>query len=321
MTNFSEHCIYSVDELLNRLHLKVEDSPLKIIKTPEFPFAVSKHYVAQMRKKDWYDPLLLQILPREAENRSVRDFVDDAVGDISSMVAPGLIHKYKNRVLFLLNQSCLGNCRFCFRRNLSNLYFTDEREAAFEYIKKNRQITEVLISGGEPMLLSNTQLEEFLKEIEQIPNVSTLRIHSRLAVMLPQRFDAVFFDIISKFSQLKNCVFVLHVNHSRELSTECRNVLSQLKQSGVLLFSQTVLLNGINDTPETLGELFSEVLSAGVVPYYLHQLDRARGTSHFEVDQGRGLEIVQKLREKLPGYAIPRYVRDDAGALCKTPIG
>ncbi len=323
MNSKSGQIIESIDTLLKRLSLSRNTAPFELLDAPDFPFAVSEEYVQMMKPREWFDPLLLQVLPREDELCRVDGFLDDAVGDLSAMVSPGLIHKYRNRALYLINQSCFGNCRFCFRRNIySKQVFGSSlmSDSVLDYLKKNSSVDELIISGGEPLLLSDEQLAAFFKKVKEISHIKTLRIHSRLPVTHPSRFTPQFYEVLSELIHEKQCVLVLHVNHPQEIGEGCRRVIAQMRKRGVLLFSQTVLMNMINDSVEVLASLFSSLVLIGVVPYYLHQLDRANGTAHFQVDEKAGKEIVKGLRERLSGYAVPRYVRDVEGQRCKCVI-
>ncbi|MFW6245225.1 MAG: KamA family radical SAM protein [Fibrobacterota bacterium] len=312
-----------IHELLEFLDLDIAKAPYPVLFTPLFPFAVSLGFAQKITKGDWFDPLLLQVIPREEELLDRAGFAEDAVGDLQSISAPGLLHKYSSRVLLMSTKRCAGNCRFCFRRSFTPHALSDEKEGfsdALRYIEDHREITEVVLSGGEPLCLSDEELNVFLDKICFVDHVGTVRFHTRALVTMPSRFSDALLNILDQVRKRRNCVFVFHVNHPRELDQQSRIITDRLSQKGIMLFSQSVLLRDVNDSVDVLGELFANLIDLGIVPYYLHQLDRVRGASHFEVSTQRGLEIMEQLRARLPGYAVPRYVREVAGEPNKTPL-
>ncbi|MDG5816484.1 KamA family radical SAM protein [Chitinispirillales bacterium ANBcel5] len=320
---FENMMILSIDEMLSRLSLRVEDAPYSILQHPQFPFSVTSTYLQQIKKGDWYDPLLLQILPRAQEEKCVNGYSDDAVGDLSALVAPSLLHKYTSRALLITSQDCAGRCRFCFRRCVS-LPASGTNEGkykeALDYLRSNETIDELLLSGGEPLLTKTSELVSILNSVKRIGHIKTIRIHTRLPVTLPLRIDNSLLALIDELVKEKNCIIVVHVNHAQEIGAECKVVLNKLRSFGVTLLSQTVLLKEINDSSQVLSDLFKTLISLGVIPYYLHQLDRVNGAAHFEVDESRGVAIMGQLRKILPGYAVPRYVKEIAGEAHKTVI-
>ncbi len=312
-----------IHELLEFLDLDIAKAPYPVLFTPLFPFAVSLGFAQKITKGDWFDPLLLQVIPREEELLDRDGFAEDAVGDLQSISAPGLLHKYSSRVLLMSTKRCAGNCRFCFRRSFTPHALSDEKEGfsdALRYIEDHREITEVVLSGGEPLCLSDEELNVFLDKICFVDHVGTVRFHTRALVTMPSRFSDALLNILDQVRKRRNCVFVFHVNHPRELDQQSRIITDRLSKKGIMLFSQSVLLRDVNDSVDVLGELFAKLIDLGIVPYYLHQLDRVRGASHFEVSTQRGLEIMEQLRARLPGYAVPRYVREVAGEPNKTPL-
>ncbi|MFP4013992.1 MAG: KamA family radical SAM protein [Chitinispirillaceae bacterium] len=312
-----------IHELLEFLDLDIAKAPYPVLFTPLFPFAVSLGFAQKITKGDWFDPLLLQVIPREEELLDRAGFAEDAVGDLQSISAPGLLHKYSSRVLLMSTKRCAGNCRFCFRRSFTPHALSDEKEGfsdALRYIEDHREITEVVLSGGEPLCLSDEELNVFLDKICFVDHVGTVRFHTRALVTMPSRFSDALLNILDQVRKRRNCVFVFHVNHPRELDQQSRIITDRLSKKGIMLFSQSVLLRDVNDSVDVLGELFAKLIDLGIVPYYLHQLDRVRGASHFEVSTQRGLEIMEQLRARLPGYAVPRYVREVAGEPNKTPL-
>lgn len=302
-------------DLLGFLELDNRLAPYKIIEKPLFPFLVPLSYAGRMRKRDWYDPLLLQVLPRSEESVEPKGFSDDAVGDAAAQVAPGLLHKYDSRVLLISSRFCAMHCRFCFRRCYPSGSAIEG--PVWRYIGENREVNEVILSGGDPLCLGTGTLEEYLRRCCAIPHVKTVRIHTRAPVADPGTVTPTLLGIISSVNSIKSCVVVIHANHANELAADCSDALTRLRASGALLLNQSVLLRDINDSAGQLRSLSTALLDHGILPYYLHQLDRVRGAWHFEVEEKRGKEIYKELRNKLPGYAVPRYVREVAGEKSK----
>ena len=287
----------------------------------EFPLRVPRSFVTRMRKRDPFDPLLRQVLPLGAELEPQPDFTHDAVGDLASRAEPGVLHKYHGRVLLITTGACAVNCRYCFRRHFP--YAEESARAAgwqpaLQYIRSDASIAEVILSGGDPLSLSDRILADLVSRLQEIPHVRTLRIHTRQPIVLPSRVDAEL------LSWLRNChlrkVVVVHVNHARELSAEVTQALEKLQDAGATLFNQSVLLRGVNDSAEVLAELSQQLFTAGVIPYYLHMLDRVKGAAHFDVPDNEAREIARGLRARLPGYLVPRLVREIPGAPAKVPL-
>lgn len=287
----------------------------------EFPLRVPRSFVTRMRKRDPFDPLLRQVLPLGAELEPQPNFIRDAVGDLASRAEPGVLHKYHGRVLLITTGACAVNCRYCFRRHFP--YAEESARAAgwqlaLQYIRSDTSIAEVILSGGDPLSLSDRILADLVSRLQEIPHVRTLRIHTRQPIVLPSRVDAEL------LSWLRNChlrkVVVVHVNHARELSAEVTQALEKLQDAGATLFNQSVLLRGVNDSAEVLAELSQQLFTAGVIPYYLHMLDRVKGAAHFDVPDNEAREIARGLRARLPGYLVPRLVREIPGAPAKVPL-
>jgi EF-P beta-lysylation protein EpmB len=302
--------------LLKFLELDIRSAPYQIIEKPEFGFIVPSSFAGRMRKRDWYDPLLLQALPRAEETQKHEGFSDDAVGDAAAQSAPGLLHKYASRVLLIASSSCAMHCRFCFRR-CSAVRPAASHESSFRYIAEHPEIDEVILSGGDPLCLGPGALEELLGRIVSVPRVKTVRVHTRAPIADPGMLTQQTLDMISYVNSVKNCVVVVHASHANELVADCSQALTRLRATGAVLLNQSVLLKGINDNVNSLCDLSRALLDHGVLPYYLHQLDRVRGTWHFEVDEETGKKLIKKMREKLPGYAVPGYVREVAGEKSK----
>ena len=314
---------FSPSNLVSFLGLSQMPAPFKVIENPDFPILISKSFAQRMRKGDWFDPLLLQVLPRAEELEEKEGFGTDPVGDTAAQKAPGLFYKYASRVLLLVSGRCAMRCRYCFRRSY---YFGSvpadrpEWEQAWRYIENNKGINEVILSGGDPLCLDAQDLAYHIQRSLALPHVKTVRIHTRVPVADPVRLNQRVLDCITAVSDVKTCVVVVQANHAAELAGDCSVGLTRLRATGTLLLNQSVLLKGINDTVESLCELSRSLLGHGVFPYYLHQLDRVNGAAHFEVDEERGRELVRELRGRLPGYAVPRYVREVSGEGSKRPL-
>ena len=281
----------------------------------DFPLFAPRGFIARMRLADPFDPLLRQVLPLADELAVVPGFEADPVGDRAATQTPGLLHKYKSRVLMVTTGACAVHCRYCFRRHFP--YSEAPRSPsgwtpALEYIAADTTIGEVILSGGDPLTLVDAQLAELIDRLAAIGHLRRLRIHTRLPIMIPERVTAPLVQMLAG-SRLTS-VMVLHANHAHELDASVAAAIRDLADAGVLLLNQAVLLRGVNDDVEALVDLCERLVELRVVPYYLHQLDRVAGAAHFEVHQARGRRLVEQLRERLSGYAVPRYVCEIAGA-------
>lgn len=308
-------------ELLALLDLDEGLFPALKTASTGFPFRVTRSYAARMRKGDPDDPLLRQVLPTGLELRETPGFGGDPVGDLSASMRPGVLYKYAGRVLLIATGACAIHCRYCFRRDFpySEQQLTHGREdSALEAIARDGSIHEVILSGGDPLALGNERLAGLIRAIAAMPHVQRLRLHSRLPVVLPDRIDPHLLELLER-SRLR-IIMVIHANHGNELDPSVGAALALLARHGVTTLNQAVLLRGINDDATTLIELSEKLLACGVLPYYLHLLDRARGTAHFEVPEARALELMEVLRRQLPGYLLPRLVREQPGAPYKLPV-
>ncbi len=313
--------IRDLPTLLSRLNL-----PLDLLGTitPEqsgFPLLVPESYMRRIRPGDPQDPLLLQVLPVTAEHINLPEFVDDPVGDEQAKSAPGLLQKYHGRALLITHGSCAVNCRYCFRRHYpygEQPKSLEDWEPALQTISEDPTVSEVILSGGDPLILSDRKLKVLLSRLEEIPHLRRLRIHSRIPIVLPERMTEELLTMLT--SQRLQTVMVVHANHPRELTGDCADALEQMKKAGLMMLNQAVLLRGVNDSVDVLAELCERCIDVGVLPYYLHQLDRVRGASHFEVPLETGRELVMQLRARLPGYAVPRYVAEIPGSSSKTAL-
>jgi EF-P beta-lysylation protein EpmB len=289
-----------------------------------FPLVVTQSFAARMRRGDPDDPLLRQVLPVEAEGDEAPGYVTDPVGDLAAEQTPGLLHKYDGRVLVVAAPACAIHCRYCFRRHFpydEAPRGSDACDAACAYVAADPSVHEVILSGGDPLLLSDATLTQWSERLAVIPHVKRLRIHSRLPIVLPSRVDDGLLGWVATTRELGLAPWiVVHSNHPAELEGACAAALARLVDAGVPVLNQAVLLRGVNDDAETLTALCERLVDLRVQPYYLHQLDPVAGAAHFHVPEARGRELVAELRRRLPGYAVPRYVRETPGEPHKTDL-
>ena len=309
-------------ELLQLLKLPATLLPAAQKAAGLFPLRVPRSFLARMTAGDAMDPLLLQVLPLHLELvEQPQDFTDDPVGDLEAMPIPGLLHKYQGRVLLITTAACAIHCRYCFRRHYPYQDAHNRPEfwqPALDYIKSDESIVEIILSGGDPLSLSNERLASLFEQLGDIPHLKRLRIHSRYPVVLPERIDKGLLALLAS-SHLQT-IMVIHCNHAQELGAEVRESFKLLTSGGCSLLNQAVLLKGINDCADTLKALSEGLFEAGVLPYYLHQLDKVSGAAHFAVDHKQAIEIERKLRQVLPGYLVPRLVTEQAGMPSKLPL-
>ncbi len=308
-------------ELLDLLDLPELAARVSDAAAAQFPLRVPRGFAARMRRGDPADPLLRQVLPVDDEDRVVPGFGLDAVGDGAARGGTGVIHKYEGRALLVATGSCAVHCRYCFRRHFP---YGDETAAAnqwreaLDYLAADPTISEVLLSGGDPLSLATPKLAEFTRSLAALPHVRRLRLHTRLPVVLPERVDAELLAWLSTLPQ--QVVVVIHANHAREIDAPVAQALAALRDAGATVLNQAVLLRGVNDEVPALAALSERLFEAGVLPYYLHQLDRVAGTAHFEVPEDRARALHADLAARLPGYLVPRLVREVAGAPAKLPL-
>ena len=310
------------DELLDLLRLPEDLRSGARRAARLFPLVVPRSFIARMRPGDPADPLLRQVLPLDAEEIEAEGFVDDPVGDLAASSAPGLIHKYEGRVLLIAAGTCAVNCRYCFRRGFP--YGDAPRglaawEPALRRIEEDPTIREAILSGGDPLVLGDRSLAALAERLASIPHLEMLRVHTRLPVVIPERVTHGLIAALAGTRLVPS--IIIHANHPAELEGDCRAALRMLGTAGIPLRNQAVLLRGVNDDADTLVRLSLRLLELGVMPYYLHQLDRVRGSAHFEVPETRGLALVEAMRRRLPAEAVPRYVKEVAGAPGKVPVG
>ena len=308
-------------ELLAMLGLEHLAGRLSDAAAAQFPLRVPRGFVARMTPGDANDPLLRQVLPLDEEMRPVPGFGLDAVGDAAARTATGVLQKYRGRALLVATGSCAVHCRYCFRRHFPYAEETAARDGwreAVDAIRADEGIEEVLLSGGDPLSLATSKLAELTTALAGIPHIRRLRIHSRLPVVLPERVDD---GLVRWLAALPWPVaFVIHANHANEFDAEVDAALGRLRGAGAQLLNQAVLLRGVNDSVDALAALGERSFAAGVLPYYLHQLDRVAGVAHFEVPDEQALALHAELRARLSGYLVPRLVREIPGDTGKRPL-
>ena len=283
-----------------------------------FPLLVPRTYLSRIRPGDPEDPLLVQVLPRAAELAEVPGYRTDPLGEAGATGCGGLLWKYSGRSLMVTTLRCAVHCRFCFRRHFP--YQASPRvpadwEPAIRRIATEESIHEVILSGGDPLALPDRQLSQLVGRLAEIPHLRRLRLHTRLPVMIPQRVTEELLGWI-RGNRLATIV-VVHVNHPAEIDQPVAAALGRLVDAGIPVLNQAVLLRGVNDQLEVLAELCQRLADLRVMPYYLHQLDPVAGSAHFEVPEATGVGLIQQLRVRLPGYAVPRYVRETPGEASK----
>ena len=301
---------------LDRLAPRLSDEAMV-----QFPLRVPRGFVARMRRGDPSDPLLRQVLPLDDEMRPMPGFGLDAVGDGAAKTAPGVIQKYRGRALLVATGSCAIHCRYCFRRHFPYAEETAARDGwrdAVDLIRQDASIEEVLLSGGDPLSLSNGKLAELTGALADIPHLRRLRIHSRLPIVVPERVDDGLMGWLSTLPW--PVTLVVHANHANEFDGTVDAALGRLRAAGVHLLNQAVLLRGVNDSVDALAALSERGFAAGVLPYYLHQLDRVAGVAHFEVDDAHARALHAGLAARLSGYLVPRLVREIPGDTGKRPL-
>lgn len=305
-------------DLLAYLGLDPATPHLEAAVLGNFPLRVPRGFAARMRKGDAADPLLLQVWPAGAEALNVDGFGLDAVGDKLKLKPGGIVHKYQHRVLVMATGACGVHCRYCFRRHFpysDALAGRDHWREALAQIAADGSISEVILSGGDPLSLSDDKLGELLDGLDGIAHVRRLRIHTRQPIVLPERVDDGLLALLQR-TRLRTAM-VLHANHANELDGSVAMALGALREAGVSLLNQAVLLRRVNDDVDTLQALSERLFDCGVLPYYLHLLDRVAGSAHFEVDEDTARRLMRELSTRLPGYLLPRLARETAGQPAK----
>jgi len=314
------HACRDLDALLAHLGLSRDDFPQGLDPRPDFPLRVPWPFVARMRPGDPMDPLLRQVLPLAEERRAVDGFVTDPVGDGAAQALPGLLHKYHGRILLTVTGACGVHCRYCFRRHFPYAEAnpgTGHLAATRDYLLQHPEVQEVILSGGDPLSLPDSRLETLIRALEDIPHLSRLRLHTRQPVVLPSRVTDGLVQMLE--STRLRPVVVVHINHAQEIDATLGMALARLRKAGVALYNQAVLLAGVNDTLAAQQALAEKLFDSGVQPLYVHLLDRVSGAAHFEVAEDEAVALFERLRGRLPGYLMPRLVREEPGAHAKLP--
>lgn len=313
--------ISSLPQLEKHLNLSEDERNGVILSGTKLAMSITPHFFNLVDRDDPDCPIRRQVIPRVEETITSPYELSDPCGEDSNMPVPGLVHRYPDRVLFLVTDRCASYCRYCTRSRVvsgaGDQTLETNYEAAFEYLEKHTEVRDVLLSGGDPLLFSDSKLEKILSRLRSIKHIEFLRIGSRIPIFLPQRITPELCRMLQKYHPL----FVsVHVNHPRELTSEVKEGLECLANHGIPLGNQSVLLRGVNDNVETMKALTHKLLMCRVRPYYLYQLDLIQGSSHLQVPVAKGLQIIEGLRGHTTGYSIPQYVIDAPGGGGKVPI-
>jgi len=313
--------ISDIDELLALVGLDRRQLNISDKACDQFSLKITRAYIDRISKANVHDPLLRQILPIDDEMQAVSGYSLDPVSDQQFIQTQGIIQKYHGRALIMTTGACAIHCRYCFRRHFpysQSHAASNNWHDAVEYLQNNEDIGEVILSGGDPLTLTDGKLSQLIDQLAAIPHIHTLRLHTRLPIVLPQRVCA---DLLQWLSQTRlNTVCVIHCNHAREIDNDVAEALAALASAGVTLLNQSVLLNGVNDNADDLAELSQALFNHGVIPYYLHMLDPVSGSAHFNVTEDKAVKLIGLLQRRLPGYLVPRLVREIAGQPSKTTI-
>lgn len=308
----------SVDVLYKYLELDPNRISLPMLQArKQFPLRVPIAFASRMKKRDYHDPLLLQVICLEDEIIETAGYSIDPLEEQDNLI-PGLLHKYANRALLLTKTACAINCRYCFRRHFpyqQNQSSKKNSQDALNYIRHHIELDEIILSGGDPLMAKDHELKMIIASLEAIPHIKRLRIHTRLAVAIPSRITLTLCQLLAK-SRLQ-IVLVTHINHPNEIDEDVVDAMHLLKQHNVMLLNQSVLLKNINDNADTLAKLSDRLFSVGILPYYLHLLDKVQGAAHFFVDDGTAKKIMRELAEKTSGYLVPKLAREVGGEKSK----
>lgn len=314
------HAVSDLNELCDLLDLTLDQLVPKVDVRQKFALKVPREFISRMAKGNPDDPLLKQVLPLMRENNLNADYTLDPLSEAKFNPISGLIHKYHGRILLTLTRACAINCRYCFRRHFPYAQNNPGTawEEIFAYLAAHPSINEVILSGGDPLLASNKQLRRFSQQLNLLPQITRLRIHSRMPIVLPSRINEDFVHWLQSLTQIP--VLVLHCNHPNEINPLVSTAVKQLKQAGILLLNQSVLLKGVNDDCNVLRQLSETLFVNGIMPYYLHILDKVQGAEHFAVRIDEAVVIHRDLTACLPGYLVPKLVHEIPGALAKTVL-
>ncbi|MGH8119139.1 MAG: EF-P beta-lysylation protein EpmB [Gammaproteobacteria bacterium] len=286
-----------------------------------FPLRVPRAFLDRIRPGDIHDPLLRQVLPLAEEDEVTPGYTSDPLREHSGQPVPGLLHKYHGRALLIVTGACAIHCRYCFRRHFPYAHANasvQQWRPALDHLRRDGSIREIILSGGDPLMAANDKLEFLLEELSGIAHIQRLRIHTRIPIVLPERIDDGLLALLEGTRFQK--IIVVHVNHPDELDDGVAAAIAKLRDVRILLMNQSVLLKEVNDSITVLQELSEKLFSIGVIPYYLHMLDPVQGAAHFAVPDNKAREIMDGLRAVLPGYLVPRLVREIPGNANKLPL-
>lgn len=315
------NAISSVPQLCEILEIDVAEARKYSDFEPDWPIRAPLSFVQRMRVGDANDPLLRQVLPLKVERKNVSGYISDPLGEANATPQPGIVHKYKGRALFVATGSCAVHCRYCFRREFdyeNHKMSRQKRKRALTYFKEDTSLSEIILSGGDPLMLTDKAFYDLCDDICNIQSIKRLRIHTRLPVVIPARLHQ---DIIQRLAQLPiPVVLVVHINHTNEISHELGLALRSSKAAGLTVLNQSVLLAGVNDSSQDLIDLSLRLFDYGAMPYYVHLTDPVTGTAHFDVDINRASAIMGEVANALPGYLVPKLVKEQAGLTAKQSI-
>ena len=309
-------------ELLGLQKEQLGDVAQVTVAHQQFAVRVPRPFIAKMEKGNADDPLLKQVLVHSQELDVVAGYTRDPLAEMSANPLPGLLHKYKTRVLLTLSVACAVNCRYCFRRHFpyeDQAMDFSRQQAVIAYLREHPEINEVILSGGDPLMLKDQRLDDWLQQLEAVQSLTRLRIHTRFPVVIPDRITFELAQTLSR-SRLK-AIVVLHINHRNEIDDALIKQLKLLLSENVLLLNQSVLLQGVNDDVGVLTELSEKLFYSGVLPYYLHCLDKVQGAAHFDLKKSQVLALYQQLQGQLPGFLVPKLVEERAGVAHKVMFG
>ncbi|MEM7027596.1 MAG: EF-P beta-lysylation protein EpmB [Pseudomonadota bacterium] len=308
-------------ELLNHVGLDANSLGYTQTGIKQFPVRVPLAFASRMQQKNPDDPLLRQVFPYLDEDRVDPAYTFDPLEEKQSLVGPGLLHKYHDRVLMISTSACAIHCRYCFRRHFpyeENRQSKLEWQQRYDYIKSNSDINEVILSGGDPLSLADHKLTDYLHTICQIKHVKRIRIHTRFPIVIPDRITQSLFKTLKRTN--KEIIFVLHINHANEIDENVSNSIALMNKLGIMVLNQSVLLKGVNDTTDCLIALSEKLIENRVTPYYLHMLDPVAGTTHFNVSEDEAINLIKTMQNKVSGYLIPKLVRENSDEKSKTAI-
>jgi EF-P beta-lysylation protein EpmB len=306
-----------IDKLAKFLNLSLAQKEL-LLKKSKFPLNLPLRLAKKIEKGNLEDPILMQFLPILEETKETADYKKDPLEEVSFKKSTTLISKYTSRVLMIPSSACAMHCRYCFRRHFPYASKQTTFKNEIEWIRKNDQLQEVILSGGDPLSLNDNELISIVSDLAKIYHIKKIRFHSRFPIGIPERITS---ELLNAFKSInKQFVFVVHINHPNELDTDVLESLKKIQFTGTPVLCQSVLLKNINDDIDVLEKLCTQLSDWGILPYYIHSLDKVQGAEHFHVPDEKGTFLIKSLRDRIPGYAVPSFVREESGKKSKTPI-